>query len=91
MAHESIHNFLPVIDTCGRFVNMHPFLLQILHSHIASVEKLPLNAAGSPLKIRCKTFQIVTFIISRDRDSQEIYSSLLQLSSPGLLVFCQTN
>ncbi|XP_073252386.1 phosphatidylinositol-3,5-bisphosphate 3-phosphatase MTMR6-like [Porites lutea] len=57
----------------------------ILHSHIASVEKLPLNAAGSPLKIRCKTFQIVTFIISRDRDSQEIYSCLLQLSNPEKL------
>ncbi|XP_078370553.1 phosphatidylinositol-3,5-bisphosphate 3-phosphatase MTMR6-like isoform X2 [Oculina patagonica] len=57
----------------------------ILHSHIASVEKLPLNAAGSPLKIRCKTFQIVTFVISRDRDSQEVYNSLLQLSKPEKL------
>lgn len=57
----------------------------ILHSHIASVEKLPLTAAGSPLKIRCKTFLIVTFVISRDRDSQEIYTSLLQLSKPEKL------
>lgn len=57
----------------------------ILHSHIASVEKLPLNAGGSPLRIRCKTFQIVTFVISRDRDSQEIYTSLLQLSKPEKL------
>ena len=66
------------------FINLFfPSFSQILHSHIASVEKLPLNAAGSPLKIRCKTFQIVTFIISRDRDSQEIYSCLLQLSNPG--------
>ncbi|XP_015777471.1 PREDICTED: myotubularin-related protein 6-like [Acropora digitifera] len=54
----------------------------ILHSHIASVEKLPLNAAGSPLRIRCKNFQVVTLIISRDRDSQEIFSSLLCLSNP---------
>lgn len=59
------------------------FRLQILHSHIASVEKLPLNAAGSPLRIRCKNFQVVTLIISRDRDSQEIFSSLLCLSNPG--------
>lgn len=54
----------------------------ILHSHIASVEKLPLNAAGSPLRIRCKNFQVVTLIISRDRDSQEMFSSLLCLSNP---------
>ena len=59
------------------------FRLQILHSHIASVEKLPLNAAGSPLRIKCKNFQFVTLIISRDRDSQEIFSSLLCLSNPG--------
>lgn len=57
----------------------------ILHSHIASVEKLPLTAAGSPLKIRCKTFLIVTFVVSRDRDGQEIYTSLLQLSKPEKL------
>lgn len=54
----------------------------ILHSHIASVEKLPLNAGGAPLKIRCKNFQIVTFIISRDRESQEIFTCLLSLSNP---------
>lgn len=54
----------------------------ILHMHIASTEKLPLTTAGSPLQIRCKTFLCVTFVIPRERDCHEIYTTLLQLSQP---------
>lgn len=54
----------------------------VLHMHIASVEKLPLTTAGSPLQIKCKTFLCVTFVIPRERDCHDIYTTLLQLSQP---------
>ncbi|ROT71981.1 hypothetical protein C7M84_009661 [Penaeus vannamei] len=55
----------------------------ILHMHISSLEKLPLSTQGSPLQVRCKTFLTVTFVIPRERDCHDIYTSLLQLSQPG--------
>lgn len=54
----------------------------ILHMHIASVEKLQLTTAGSPLQIKCKTFLCVTFVIPRERDCHDIYTTLVQLSQP---------
>lgn len=54
----------------------------ILHMHIASVEKLPLTTSGSPLQIRCKTFLSVTFVVPRERDCQEVFITLQQLSQP---------
>ncbi|XP_071515135.1 phosphatidylinositol-3,5-bisphosphate 3-phosphatase MTMR6 isoform X2 [Panulirus ornatus] len=54
----------------------------ILHMHISGVEKLPLSTQGSPLQVRCKTFLAVTFVIPRERDCHDIYTSLLQLSQP---------
>lgn len=51
--------------------------------HIASVEKLPLTTTGSPLLIRCKTFLSVTFVIARERDSHDVYSTLIKLCQPG--------
>jgi hypothetical protein len=57
---------------------------QILHMHIASVEKLPLTTTGSPLQIRCKTFLSVTFVIPRERDCHEVYGTLQQLAQPGV-------
>lgn len=56
----------------------------ILHMHISSVEKQPLTTAGSPLHIRCKTFQSVAFVIPKERDCQEVYITLLKLSRPDL-------
>ncbi|XP_013378996.1 myotubularin-related protein 6-like [Lingula anatina] len=50
--------------------------------HIASIEKQPLSTTGSPLVIRCKTFLCVTFIIPRERDCHDIYTSLLKLAHP---------
>jgi len=57
---------------------------QILHMHIASVEKLPLTTTGSPLQIRCKTFLSVTFVIPRERDCHEVFGTLQKLSQPGM-------
>ncbi|XP_054707043.1 myotubularin-related protein 6-like [Uloborus diversus] len=54
----------------------------ILHTHIASVVKLAISAQGSPLQIRCKNFLSVTFVIPKERDSHDIYMSLLKLSQP---------
>lgn len=58
---------------------------QILHMHIASVEKLPLSTTGSPLLIRCKTFLSVTFVIAKERDSHDVYSTLIKLCQPGAI------
>ncbi|KAA0704603.1 Myotubularin-related protein 6 [Triplophysa tibetana] len=55
----------------------------ILHHHIASVEKLALTASGCPLLIQCRNFRIVHFIIPRERDCHDIYSSLFRLLRPG--------
>ncbi|KAK5644181.1 hypothetical protein RI129_008026 [Pyrocoelia pectoralis] len=55
----------------------------ILHMHIASLEKLPLTTTGSPLLIRCKTFLSVTFVIPKERDCHDIYTTLQQLSQPS--------
>lgn len=51
--------------------------------HIANVEKLPLSTTGSPLLIRCKTFLSVTFVIAKERDSHDVYSTLIKLCQPG--------
>ncbi|KAI5620020.1 myotubularin-related protein 6 [Silurus asotus] len=56
----------------------------VLHHHIASVEKLSLTASGCPLLIQCRNFRVVHFVIPRERDCHDIYSSLLQLLRPVL-------
>lgn len=56
---------------------------QILHHHIAAVEKLPLTTSGCPLVIQCKNFRIVHFVVPRERDCHDVYNSLLQLSRTG--------
>uniref|UniRef100_A0A673JDW1 Myotubularin-related protein 6-like n=1 Tax=Sinocyclocheilus rhinocerous TaxID=307959 RepID=A0A673JDW1_9TELE len=54
----------------------------ILHHHIASVEKLSLTTSGCPLLIQCRNFRLVHFVIPRERDCHDIYSSLLRLLRP---------
>lgn len=56
---------------------------QILHMHIANIEKLPLSTTGSPLLIRCKTFLSVTFVIPKDSECHDVYTSLMKLYQPG--------
>ncbi len=50
--------------------------------HIASVDKQPLSTSGSPLSITCKNFLAVTFVVPRERDCMDIYTSLQRLSQP---------
>ncbi|XP_042255130.1 myotubularin-related protein 6 [Thunnus thynnus] len=54
----------------------------ILHHHIASVEKLSLTTTGCPLVIQCRNFRLVHFVVQRERDCHDIYSSLLRLLRP---------
>ncbi|KAI8128627.1 Myotubularin-related protein 8 [Lucilia cuprina] len=54
----------------------------IPHMHIANIEKLPLTTTGSPLLIRCKTFLSVTFVIPKDSECHDVYTSLLKLYQP---------
>ena len=54
-----------------------------MYMHIASVEKQQLTTTGSPLLVRCKTFQSATFVIPKERDCHDIYTSLQQLYQPG--------
>ncbi|XP_043560781.1 myotubularin-related protein 8 [Chiloscyllium plagiosum] len=54
----------------------------ILHHHISAIEKLPLTSTGYPLLIHCKNFRVAHFIICRERDCHDVYSSLLRLSQP---------
>jgi myotubularin-related protein 6/7/8 len=64
---------------------------QILHMHIASVEKLPLTTTGAPLQIRCKTFLSVTFVIPKERDCHEVFVTLQQLAQPGVTTLAFLN
>ncbi|XP_051782348.1 myotubularin-related protein 6 [Erpetoichthys calabaricus] len=59
-----------------------PQEIWILHHHIATVEKLPLTTNGCPLVIQCRNFRVVHFVIPKERDCHDIYSSLLQLHRP---------
>ncbi|XP_077332108.1 phosphatidylinositol-3,5-bisphosphate 3-phosphatase MTMR8 isoform X2 [Lithobates pipiens] len=54
----------------------------IAHHHISSVEKQALSTTGCPLIIHCKNFRVVHFVILRERDCHEVYTSLLKLSQP---------
>uniref|UniRef100_A0A8C6WMV8 Myotubularin related protein 6 n=1 Tax=Neogobius melanostomus TaxID=47308 RepID=A0A8C6WMV8_9GOBI len=54
----------------------------ILHHHIASVEKLSLTTSGCPLVLQCRNFRLVHFVLPRERDCHDIYSSLLRLLRP---------
>merc|ERR1712130_341104 len=56
--------------------------LWILHMHISTVEKLPLTTSGSSIRIQCSNFRTATFMVTRDRDAQDIFTSLIHLSRP---------
>lgn len=70
------------------------FPVQILHHHIASVEKLSLTTTGCPLFIQCRNFRVVHFVMQRERDCHDVYSSLLRLLRPGVfhpVCLCQSS
>ncbi|RWS30560.1 Myotubularin-related protein 8-like protein [Leptotrombidium deliense] len=54
----------------------------ILHSHLATIEKLSISTTGTPMHIRCKNFRSVTFVIPKERDAHDLYTSLYQISQP---------
>jgi len=56
--------------------------LWILHMHLNVVEKLPLTTSGTPIRIQCSNFRTATFLVHRDKDAQDIYTSLIHLSRP---------
>jgi len=51
--------------------------------HISSVDKLAAISSGWPIQIHGKNFLNVTFVIPKEKESQDIYSSLTRLSQPG--------
>ncbi|VDM04118.1 unnamed protein product, partial [Schistocephalus solidus] len=62
------------IDRSGRYE------VWMQTSLIGSVERLPLTATGAPLVIRGKDFRVACFLVSRDRDCQDLYETLLRLT-----------
>nr|XP_009860912.2 myotubularin-related protein 8-like isoform X1 [Ciona intestinalis] len=57
----------------------------LVHTHIQYIDKPSIVQGGSALKLRCKTFQVLIFLISQERDCHDLYSSLLKLSKPETL------
>uniref|UniRef100_W5M8U4 Myotubularin related protein 6 n=1 Tax=Lepisosteus oculatus TaxID=7918 RepID=W5M8U4_LEPOC len=51
----------------------------VLHHHIATVEKLSLTTSGCPLEIHCRNFRVLRFVVPRERDCHDVYSSLVRL------------
>lgn len=64
------------VDREGRSENW------VLHSHLSSMEKQSVTSLGTPLLIRCKNFQSITFILPKEKDAYEVLSSLYKLSQP---------
>ena len=54
----------------------------ILHSLLSHLEKLSISTVGTPLLIRCKNFRSLTFVIPKERDAHDVYTSLYHLSQP---------
>ncbi|KAJ1370825.1 Myotubularin- protein 6 [Parelaphostrongylus tenuis] len=54
--------------------------LWIANGLIGSVERGSLSAAGCPLVIRCKHFQVINLLIGRDKICQDLYETLLRCS-----------
>ncbi|KAJ8269698.1 hypothetical protein COCON_G00123050 [Conger conger] len=54
----------------------------VLHSLVCGVEKQSTIAAGCPLLIRCKNFQVIKLVIPQERDCQDVYVSLMRLTRP---------
>ena len=55
---------------------------QILQSLISSVEKLPTTQHGCPLRVQTRHFLSVEFIIPKERECTDLYTTLNQLR-PG--------
>lgn len=49
---------------------------------IKVVERGPLSALGSPLTVRCKHFLTLSFLISRDKECQDLFETLTRCGRP---------
>uniref|UniRef100_A0A915BJL9 Phosphatidylinositol-3-phosphatase n=1 Tax=Parascaris univalens TaxID=6257 RepID=A0A915BJL9_PARUN len=49
---------------------------------IGVVERGALSALGSPLTVRCKHFLTLTFLISKDKDCQDLFETLARCARP---------
>ncbi|KAI3351959.1 hypothetical protein L3Q82_020792 [Scortum barcoo] len=54
----------------------------VLHSLVCSLEKQAATASGCPLLIHCKNFQVLHFVIPRERECHDVHLSLQRLSQP---------
>ena len=54
----------------------------ILHSQLSSITKHPVVSDGTPIQIKCKNFCTNTFIIPKEKDAHDLYTSLYQISQP---------
>lgn len=63
------------------------FSLQVSYSHVATIEKQQITIKGSPLKIICKNFRVLNFVMYNERDCQDVYVSIQNLTKPGMLVY----
>uniref|UniRef100_A0A3B4UDZ7 Myotubularin related protein 7a n=1 Tax=Seriola dumerili TaxID=41447 RepID=A0A3B4UDZ7_SERDU len=54
----------------------------VLHSLVCSVEKQAATASGCALLIHCKNFQVLHFVIPRERECHDVHLSLQRLSQP---------
>uniref|UniRef100_A0A674MXB3 Myotubularin related protein 6 n=1 Tax=Takifugu rubripes TaxID=31033 RepID=A0A674MXB3_TAKRU len=81
-SNKSTHGTLYLTATHLIFVESSSNNTLILHHHIASVEKLSLTTTGCPLFIQCRNFRVVHFVVQRERDCHDVYSSLLRLLRP---------
>lgn len=59
-------------------------MLQIPNGLIGVVERGALSALGSPLTVRCKHFLTLTFLISKDKDCQDLFETLTRCARPGM-------
>lgn len=57
--------------------------VQIPNGLIGNVEKGQLSVAGTPLMIRCKHFLTLTFLVSRDKECQDLVETLNKCGNPG--------
>ncbi|XP_042349294.1 myotubularin-related protein 7a isoform X2 [Plectropomus leopardus] len=54
----------------------------VLHSLVCSVEKQAASPSGCSLVIHCKNFQVLYFVIPRERECSDVHLSLQRLSQP---------
>lgn len=65
--------------------------LQVPNGLIGTVEKGTLSALGTPLTVKCKHFLTLTFLITRDKECQDLVETLNKCGKPGSFVSLKLN